>query len=87
MIVSTGAGDEGPLSAATQTPGYPLNVFDWNLVLYGVLIIIFFVALLLVGFLTAASGIEVGLQAYTSFDNIGVSTLSGFFSPPPSSDC
>ena len=30
-------------------------------------------------FLTAASGIEVGLQAYTSFDNIGVSTLSGFF--------
>jgi phospholipid/cholesterol/gamma-HCH transport system permease protein len=33
-----------------------------------------------IGFLTAASGIEVGLQAYTSFDNIGVSTLSGFFS-------
>lgn len=31
-------------------------------------------------FLTAAAGIEVGLQAYTSFDNIGVSTLSGFFS-------
>ncbi|WP_182378821.1 ABC transporter permease [Nocardioides sp. WS12] len=35
---------------------------------------------LVIGFLTAASGIEVGLQAYTSFDNIGVSTLSGFFS-------
>jgi phospholipid/cholesterol/gamma-HCH transport system permease protein len=33
-----------------------------------------------VGFLTAASGIEVGLQAYTSFENIGVSALSGFFS-------
>lgn len=35
---------------------------------------------LVIGFLTAASGIEVGLQAYTSFDNIGVSALSGFFS-------
>jgi phospholipid/cholesterol/gamma-HCH transport system permease protein len=35
---------------------------------------------MVIGFLTAASGIEVGLQAYTSFDNIGVSTLSGFFS-------
>lgn len=35
---------------------------------------------LVVGFLTAASGIEVGLQAFTSFGNIGVSALSGFFS-------
>jgi phospholipid/cholesterol/gamma-HCH transport system permease protein len=35
---------------------------------------------MVIGFLTAASGIEVGLQAYTSFDNIGVSTLAGFFS-------
>ncbi len=43
VIVSTGAGDQGPISAATQTPGYPLNVFDWNLVLYGVLIIVFLI--------------------------------------------
>jgi phospholipid/cholesterol/gamma-HCH transport system permease protein len=35
---------------------------------------------MVIGFLTAASGIEVGLQAYTSFENIGVSALSGFFS-------
>jgi len=35
---------------------------------------------MVIGFLTAAAGIEVGLQAYTSFDNIGVATLSGFFS-------
>ena len=35
---------------------------------------------LVIGFLTAASGIEVGLQAYTTFGNIGVSSLSGFFS-------
>ena len=43
VIVSTGAGNEGPISAATQTPGYPLNVFDWNLVLFGVLIVVFLI--------------------------------------------
>ena len=31
-----------------------------------------------VGFLTAAAGVEVGLQGYTSLGNIGVSALSGF---------
>jgi phospholipid/cholesterol/gamma-HCH transport system permease protein len=35
---------------------------------------------LVVCFLTSAAGVETGLQAYTSFDNIGVSALSGFFS-------
>jgi phospholipid/cholesterol/gamma-HCH transport system permease protein len=35
---------------------------------------------MVVAFLTTASGIEVGLQAYTSFDNIGVSAVMGFFS-------
>lgn len=35
---------------------------------------------MVIGFLTAASGFEVGVQAYTSFDNIDVSTMSGFFS-------
>ena len=43
VVISTGPGDQGPLSSATQTPGYPLNVFDWNLVLYGVLIIVFLI--------------------------------------------
>lgn len=43
VIVSTGPGDQGPISSATQTPGYPLNVFDWNLVLYGGLIIVFLI--------------------------------------------
>lgn len=42
VIISNGT-DQGPISAATQTPGYPLNVFDWNLVLYGVLIIVFLI--------------------------------------------
>lgn len=36
--------------------------------------------MLVVCFLTAASGIEVGLQAFTTFGDIGVSSLSGFFS-------
>jgi branched-chain amino acid transport system permease protein len=43
VIISTEPGDHGPISAATQTPGYPLNVFDWNLVLYGALIIVFLI--------------------------------------------
>ena len=43
VVISTGPGNQGPISSATQTPGYPLNVFDWNLILYGVLIIIFLI--------------------------------------------
>jgi branched-chain amino acid transport system permease protein len=43
MILTEGPGDRGPVSIATQTPGYPLNVFDWNLVIYGVLIIVFLI--------------------------------------------
>ena len=42
IVISNGS-DQGPVSAATQTPGYPLNVFDWNLVLYGALIIVFLI--------------------------------------------
>jgi len=34
---------------------------------------------LVVSFLTLASGIEVGIQAYTSFDHIGVGVVTGFF--------
>jgi branched-chain amino acid transport system permease protein len=40
-LLTSGPGDFGPISIATQTPGWPLNVFDWNQVLYGVLIIVF----------------------------------------------
>ncbi len=42
-ILTKGRGDFGAISIATQTPGWPLNVFDWNLVLYGALIIIFLI--------------------------------------------
>ena len=43
IILSEGSGDLGPVSVATQTPGYPLNVFDWNQVIYGLLIIVFLI--------------------------------------------
>ncbi|HWM22287.1 MAG TPA: branched-chain amino acid ABC transporter permease [Ilumatobacteraceae bacterium] len=42
-ILTEGPDDLGPVSIATQTPGYALNVFDWNLVIYGVLIIVFLI--------------------------------------------
>jgi branched-chain amino acid transport system permease protein len=42
-LLTDGPGDFGPISVATQTPGWPLNTFDWNLVLYGVLIIVFLI--------------------------------------------
>lgn len=43
IFLSSGPGDAGPVSVATQTPGYPLNVFDWNQIIYGLLIIIFLI--------------------------------------------
>jgi branched-chain amino acid transport system permease protein len=42
-ILTEGRGDFGPISVATQTPGWALNVFDWNQVMYGVLIIVFLI--------------------------------------------
>ena len=42
-VLSAGSGDFGPISVGSQTPGWPLNVFDWNVVLYGVLIILFLI--------------------------------------------
>lgn len=43
LIISTEPSDHGPVSAAIQSPGYPLSIFDWNLVLYGALIIFFLI--------------------------------------------
>jgi branched-chain amino acid transport system permease protein len=42
-ILTDGPGDVGAISTSTQSPGWPLSVFDWNLVLYGVLIIVFLI--------------------------------------------
>ncbi len=43
VVLTEGAGDFGPVSTATQSPGWPMNVFDWNVVIYGVLIVVFLI--------------------------------------------
>ncbi len=43
LLLTEGPGDFGPISIATQAPGWPLNVFDWNIALYGLLIIVFLI--------------------------------------------
>ena len=43
LILSGNQGDFGPISTATQTPNYPLSIYDLNIVLYGVLIIVFLI--------------------------------------------
>ena len=42
-ILTERAGDFGPVSIAPTSPGYALSVFDWNLVIYGLLIIVFLI--------------------------------------------
>lgn len=42
-LLTEGPGDFGPVSVATQSQGWPLNVFDWNVALYGILIIVFLI--------------------------------------------
>ena len=41
--VLTEGGDFGVINTAIQTPGWTLSVFNWNLVLFGVLIIVFLI--------------------------------------------
>ncbi len=42
-VVLTGGNDFGVISTGTQTPGWQLSVFDWNIVLFGVLIVVFLI--------------------------------------------
>ena len=42
-ILTDGPSDFGAVSTATQSPGWPMNVFDWNVVIYGLLIIVFLI--------------------------------------------
>ena len=39
----TSADDLGFINTSTVTPGWTLSVFDWNIVLFGVLIIVFLI--------------------------------------------
>ena len=42
-VVLTEGGDFGIINTATVTPGWTLSVFDWNIVLFGALIIVFLI--------------------------------------------
>lgn len=42
-VLSTGPSDGGAVSTGTTSPGWPLSVFDWNQILYGVLIVVFLI--------------------------------------------
>jgi branched-chain amino acid transport system permease protein len=42
-ILTQGPGDFGPVATSAQAPGWPLNIFGWNVVLYGLLIIVFLI--------------------------------------------
>ncbi len=41
--ILTSGGDQGIINTSTVTPGWTLSVFDWNIVLFGVLIIAFLI--------------------------------------------
>jgi branched-chain amino acid transport system permease protein len=43
LLTDGSAGDFGPVSIATTAPGWPMSVFFWNLVIYGVLIVVFLI--------------------------------------------
>jgi len=43
FLLTEGEGDFGPISLAAGAPGWPMSVFYWNFVIYGVLIIVFLI--------------------------------------------
>ncbi|HEY5663011.1 MAG TPA: branched-chain amino acid ABC transporter permease [Ilumatobacter sp.] len=43
LLLTNGAGDFGPISLVTGSPGWPMSVFFWNFVIYGVLIVVFLI--------------------------------------------
>lgn len=43
VLLTEGPGDFGPISLAPIASGWPMSVFFWNLVIYGVLIILFLI--------------------------------------------
>ncbi len=43
LLLTEGEGDFGPISLASTAPGWPMSVFQWNFVIYGVLIVIFLI--------------------------------------------
>jgi branched-chain amino acid transport system permease protein len=43
LLISTSPGDWGPIATGTTAPGWPMSVFLWNLVIFGVLIVVFLI--------------------------------------------
>lgn len=43
LLLTSGPNDFGPVATTSQAPGWPLNIFSWNVVLYGALIIAFLI--------------------------------------------
>jgi branched-chain amino acid transport system permease protein len=43
LVISTGPGDFGPIAVGPTGPGWPMSVFQWNLVIFGVLIVVFLI--------------------------------------------
>lgn len=43
VMLTEGGGDFGPISISPASPGWPMSVFLWNLVIYGVLIVVFMI--------------------------------------------
>jgi branched-chain amino acid transport system permease protein len=43
LLTSGEAGDFGPISISATAPGWPMNTFQWNLVIYGLLIVVFLI--------------------------------------------
>jgi len=43
VFLTSGSGDFGVVSTGIETQGWPMSVFDWNIALFGVLIIVFLI--------------------------------------------
>ena len=43
FLLTAGPGDFGPISTEAVSPGWALGIFDWNVVIYGVLIVVFLI--------------------------------------------
>ena len=43
VMLTSGEGDFGFISTGIQTQGWPLSIFDWNVILFGFLIVVFLI--------------------------------------------
>lgn len=43
LMLTQGSGDFGPISLTPASPGWPMSVFLWNFVIFGVLIVVFMI--------------------------------------------